>query len=54
MTYKPRPNTFACFADDPYSYRVSARTLTFLKGGRHSCFFSEPSEFPVKLARQAS
>jgi hypothetical protein len=42
MTYRPRPNTFGCFADDAYRYRISARTLTF-KGGPHACFFTKPS-----------
>lgn len=42
MTYKPRPNTFSCFADDAYIYRMSAKTL-MMKGGPHACFFEHPS-----------
>lgn len=42
MTFRPRPNTFGCFADDVYVYRISAKTLT-LKGGPQACFFDQPS-----------
>jgi hypothetical protein len=52
MTYKPRPNTFGCFADDAYPYRIAARTIKFLKGSSHACFFDQANEFPVTLVRQ--
>jgi len=52
MTYRPRPNTFGCFVDDAYTYRISATTIRFLRGGPHACFFDQPADFPVTLARR--
>ena len=54
MTYKPRPNTFGCFADDAYNYRISSRTLTLLNGGPRACFFDQPGQFPVTLSRRSA
>jgi hypothetical protein len=51
MTFRPRPNTLGCFADDPYTYRLSARRLSILSGGKHSCFWEPTANFPIILER---
>jgi hypothetical protein len=51
MTYRPRPNTLGCFDDDPYTYRLTARRLSILKGGKHSCFWEPTAHFPITLKR---
>lgn len=51
MTYRPRPNTLGCFDDDPYTYRLTARRLLILKGGKHSCFWERTAHFPITLKR---
>jgi hypothetical protein len=51
MTYRPRPNTFGCFADDVYSYRLKARRLTIVSGTDHSCFWEPTAHFPIRLDR---
>ena len=51
MTYRPRPNTLGCFADDVYSYRLNARRLTIVSGTDHSCFWEPTAQFPIRLDR---
>jgi hypothetical protein len=53
MTYRPRPNTLGCFTDDPYTYRLTARRISLLKGGTHSCFWEPTANFPITLKRVA-
>jgi len=51
MTYRPRPNTLGCFADDAYRYKRTARRISILKGSSHSCFLEPSGHFPVILKR---
>lgn len=53
MTSRPRPNTFGCFDDDAYAYRISAHRLSIRRGSRHSCFFEPTAPFPIILERLA-
>jgi hypothetical protein len=51
MTYRPRPDSFGCFEDDPYSYRLTAKRLSLVKGGPSSCFWEPTERFPILLKR---
>ncbi len=51
MTYRPRPNTFGCFKDDAYTYKLTAQKISILKGSSHSCFWEPSAHFPVILKR---
>jgi hypothetical protein len=51
MTYRPRPNTVGCFADDEYTYRLSKKQILILHGGSNSCMWEPTEHFPVHLKR---
>jgi hypothetical protein len=52
MTYRGRPGTVGCFADDAYPFHASSTVILILAGNAHSCFWQTGVErFPVHLER---
>jgi hypothetical protein len=54
MTYRPRPNTIGCFADDEYTYRLSKKQILILHGASSSCMWEPTEHFPIHLERMAT